>query len=88
MEQNIEKTIKFLNEKWNNQNWCPMCWEKKWNVSDKIYELREFNQWSLIIWWSPIFPVIPVSCENCWNSVFINALISWALNEKNNGQWN
>jgi hypothetical protein len=82
MENTLQKTIEFLNEKWNNKNGCPMCGWTKWNVADKVYELREFNNWSLIVWWGPIFPVIPVSCENCWKSIMINAVISWTIKNK------
>lgn len=74
---NTEKLINHLNEKWGKP--CPMCGSNNWNVSDKIYELREFHDGNLIIGSGPIFPVVPVSCNNCGNSIFVNALVSGAI---------
>ena len=79
---NTEKLIKFLNEKWGSKP-CPMCGSNNWIVSDKIYELREFNDGNLVIGSGPIFPVVPVSFNNCGNSVFINALMSGAIEKQN-----
>lgn len=55
---NIEKFIQHLNEKWGNKP-CPMCNSKGWNVSDNVYELREFHGGNLVLGNGPIFPVIP-----------------------------
>lgn len=81
-KMNIEKIIAHLNEKWGNRP-CPMCGSNSWNVSDKIYELREFHGGNLVLGNGPIFPVVPVSCNNCGNSVFINAILSGAIDRQN-----
>lgn len=70
-----EKLLNHLREKWQGRP-CPMCGVGNWNVSDSIFELREFNQGNLVMGGGPIFPVIPVTCDNCGNSVFINAIVS------------
>lgn len=74
--------INFLNSKWNGAP-CPMCHGREWNVTDKFFELREFNNGDLIIGGSnnAITPVIPVTCKNCGNTVFINALTTGLLKE-------
>ena len=79
---NIEKVIQHLNSKWGNRP-CPMCGSNSWNVSDKVYELREFHGGNLVLGSGPIFPVIPVSCNNCGNSVMVNALMSGAIERQN-----
>ena len=82
-KNNIEKVIEHLNLKWGNRS-CPMCESNSWNVSDKIYELREFHGGNLVIGSGPIFPVIPVSCSNCGNSLFVNAILAGAVEKRNN----
>lgn len=68
-----ENLINFLNDKWQDRP-CPMCNERKWTVQDKVFELREFHEGSLVLGGTPIIPLIPVTCENCGNTILINAL--------------
>ncbi|PHQ86182.1 MAG: hypothetical protein COB65_01495 [Thalassobium sp.] len=75
---NVEKVVQHLNTKWGNRP-CPMCGEKSWTVSDTVYELREFHGGNVVLGSGPIFPVIPVSCNNCGNSIMVNALQSGAI---------
>lgn len=79
---NIENVIKHLNLKWGNRP-CPMCGSNMWNVSDKVYELREFHNGDLILGTGPIFPIIPVTCNNCGNSIMVNALMAGAIEKPN-----
>lgn len=34
-----DQIIKYLSEKWGGSK-CPLCKKGRWNVSDKIFELR------------------------------------------------
>ena len=34
-----EEIIEFIHSHWKNQT-CPMCGGRTWNVSDKVFELR------------------------------------------------
>ena len=70
-----DKVINFIQNKWQNQI-CPLCYGKSWNVAEKVFELREFNDGDLHVGGpnASIVPVIPVICENCGNTIFINAL--------------
>jgi len=81
-EINIQNVIKHLSEKWGNQS-CPMCGSNDWNVSDTIYELRKYHGGNLIIGGGPILPIVPIICNNCGNSIFINAIISGAIDRPN-----
>ena len=81
-----EKLIKFIDSKWH-ASVCPMCGVRAWGVSEKVFELREFNEGNLVIGGpnSVISPVIPVTCRNCGNTVFINALSTGLLEDQATG---
>ena len=68
-----ERLIQFLNEKWQGRP-CPMCHMSTWSAQNKIFELREFHGGGLVIGGSPIIPVIPITCNNCGNTILINAI--------------
>lgn len=73
--------IKFLNDKWHGAV-CPLCNCSEWNVSDQIFELREFKDGNLALdKGTAIVPIIPVTCKNCGNTVLINALHAKLLKE-------
>ncbi len=67
------KIIGHLNSKWEGRS-CQMCGTGKWNVSDSIFELREYNQGNMVIGGGPIIPIVPVTCENCGNTILVNAI--------------
>lgn len=79
---NGEKTIKFLNERWNGVA-CPLCGGTGWSVTDRSFELREFNDGKLVMGGAnaSVIPLIPVTCEKCGNTVLINALVADLLKE-------
>ena len=76
---NAEKILKELNEKWRGQP-CPYC-GGNWVISNKVFELREFQNGNIVIGVGPIQPVVPVTCDNCGNTVLINPLVLGALEE-------
>jgi hypothetical protein len=57
---------------WKNKN-CQLCNARNWSVSNKAYELRIFTGGGLVIGNVPIIPLVPVTCENCGNTILINA---------------
>lgn len=78
-----DKTIEYLQRKWGSAG-CPMCGGNEWNVSEKIFELREFSAGKRMVGESngAILPVVPVICNNCGNTMFINALFIGLLEEE------
>ena len=47
-----------------------------------MFELREFNDGNIIAGGSSsILPVIPVTCNNCGHTVFVNAMSSGLMKE-------
>ena len=77
-----DKLIRFLQEKWQGRT-CPMCQHGNWNVSEQVFEMREFNDGNLRLGGnSSILPLIPVTCSKCGNTIFVNAIVAGLV--KNN----
>lgn len=76
-----EKLIRHLNQKWKNKT-CPLCGNTQWTVSDKIHELHEYQDSGVIIGSGNIFPIVPITCINCGNTIFINPIIADAIKEQ------
>jgi len=79
--------LEHLKGKWYGKP-CPLCGVGNWNISDSVFELREFHDGSIVLGAGPIIPVIPVTCSNCGNTIMVNALLSGAVEkpEKKEGQ--
>jgi len=74
-EEKQKKLIEKLNEIWKQPKSCSVCGQNQWDVSDMIFEIREFNGGNLIIGGKSIIsPVIQVTCKNCSNTLLFNAL--------------
>ena len=48
-ERQQKKLIKKLSEVWAKPKSCPVCGQNEWDVSDTIFELREFHDGSMVI---------------------------------------
>ena len=70
-----EKFIEHLKGKWGARK-CPMCNSGNFNVSENVFELREYKGGGLILGGAPIVPVVPVTCMNCGNTILVNSLVS------------
>ena len=68
-----EQLTIHLKEKWQGRT-CLMCQSSSWTIADMIFELREFNHGQLIIGGGPVIPIIPVTCDGCGNTLFIDAV--------------
>lgn len=69
------KVIGYLKERWAGRP-CPMCGHAGWSVQDSVFELREFHGGSMVIGSGPLIPVVPVTCNNCGNTVLVNAIVA------------
>lgn len=61
----VERLVNFIEQKWKSKN-CLLCDANDFVVQDSIFYL--FNNESMQL------PVIPITCNNCGNTNFINAL--------------
>ncbi len=75
-EEQYQKLIKHITEKWQSPPACSVCRNNDWNVSREVYELREFHGGSMVIGGSALVPVSPVTCNNCGNVVLVNTLVA------------
>lgn len=53
-----------------------ICGSINWVISDRIFELKEFKKGKEVIVGgkSVVFPIIPVTCQNCGQVIYFNAL--------------
>jgi len=67
----------FIKKKWKPPPICPICHENSWTISPELFELRAFYGGGMVIGnKSGIVPLILITCANCGNTIFINALIA------------
>lgn len=75
LQQERDRAIAWISEKWK-QRYCPICGESSWTV-DNVVEVRQFEMGNIVIGGdSTIFPLVPIVCDNCGYTFFINALRS------------
>jgi hypothetical protein len=72
-----DKLVKFLEERWG-QVPCPMCHHTEWSVGDIITQLTQYAGGALVAG-GPVYPLIPVVCRNCGNTVLVNAVVTGAI---------
>ena len=72
-----EKMRDFLKNNWAIPRTCSVCHKNSWNISPEVFELRSFHGGSMVIGGKGgIVPLILVTCANCGNTIFINALVA------------
>jgi len=76
-EQSNERTraAEWMRKMWRTDPHCAVCGSANWQIGD-VYELRAFRGGAFVIGGVPIFPVFPVTCDTCGNTLFINAVRS------------
>ena len=83
-EENKNKMFKFLDEKIPDMGACPLCKKKQWSVSDTVWQLPEFLKEGLMVG-GTIFPVISITCNNCGNTYFLNAVVAGIVKSEKKG---
>lgn len=75
-KEQSEKLIQNLNNLMqNNHLHCSVCGERQWNMNDIIIESREFQNGDLVLGkGSSVMPFITLTCANCANTIFFNAI--------------
>ena len=64
---------------------CPLCGNRHWDITDTVFQAIEFDHKGILINGSS-FPMVPLTCRNCGNTYFINALISKLIDPKDQQQ--
>lgn len=77
---NNEKFIEMLNQKWSTKV-CPMCGVNSWTVAENIYTLAMVEETGSIHLGKNLLPLIPVICDNCGNTILVNAKVTGCITE-------
>jgi DNA-directed RNA polymerase subunit RPC12/RpoP len=75
-EFQAERVVEHLKAKWDGGNVrCPMCGNRNWDISNKLFELREYSggTGSLNLG-GAVMPVAAVICSNCGTTFLVNAI--------------
>ena len=56
-----------------------------WEITDTVFQAIEFDHKSLFINGST-FPIVPLTCNNCGNTYFINALVAKLIDPQEQSQ--
>lgn len=73
MKVNQEKLINTINQKWLSKN-CPMCGKNNWNIGTDMITMLGVSEDTSIQIGGRITPVVPVTCNECGNTIYINPL--------------
>ena len=88
MKVEKEKMDAFLS-RLNNESIkriCPVCGGTQFSISDTIFELRELSNGNLVIGENQsLYPVVPLSCDSCGSTFFLNAIKSGLMEKKEGG---
>jgi len=62
---------------------CPVCQKGDWLISDTIFELRGFNQGSIVIGSdSKVYPVFVLACKECGYTRLFSAISLGLVDKK------
>ena len=62
---------------------CPLCNNNQWTVGDTIFQLLEYNEEGIVLG-GKVWPVLPIVCENCGNTYFVNAIAAGLVEPSTN----
>lgn len=69
---NNAKVIEMLNKKWATKT-CPMCGVNSWTISENIYTPVMVEKTGAMYMGKDLLPLVPVTCDNCGNTILVNA---------------
>lgn len=74
-EEQRKELVKKLYDLWKGARECPICQNTKWNISDTVFEIREFYEGVVVGGKETgIQPVITITCETCGYTILLNAI--------------
>jgi len=86
-EEQKNKVRELLGSKSITPPICPVCTSSLWGISDTVFELREFQGGAFVLTGdSHIYPVVPLTCDNCGNTYFINAMKLGIIEQRSNSK--
>jgi hypothetical protein len=79
------KAMAHLNSKWVGKRECSVCKNNSWNIHPQVYEMRQFNEGGMVLG-GPLLPLIIVECNNCGNTISINAIKAGVVSSERKGE--
>lgn len=80
MKVNREKLIATINEKWQTKM-CPMCGKNNWTIDTNMMTMLGVGEDKSINLGGKILPVVPITCNECGNTIFVNPLAIGCVDE-------
>ncbi len=75
---NQNKLVDHINSKWTTKM-CPYCGKNNWNIGDSIVTTLSVGENKELRLGGKFQPMVSITCNNCGNTVFVNALIAEAV---------
>lgn len=75
-----QKKLEAFLERFKPQT-CPVCHKGTWIAGDIVFYLNEYHEDGSVVIGGPSFPVIPIVCSECGNTIFINTIITKLTNQ-------
>ena len=60
---------------------CPLCNSNRWTISDQVFQAPEFDYNGIIVG-GISYPMVPLTCQTCGNTYFINALFAGLIDKE------
>lgn len=79
MKVSQEKMLNYLKK--IHGSVCPLCNSNNWTISDQVFQAPEFDYKGLLIGGTS-YPMVPLTCQTCGNTYFINALVSGLIDKE------
>lgn len=83
MDYDKKSTLDWINQHWPGSETCTICNDTQWVLFDDVWELRGFNNGSLVVG-GPVIPVITLMCNVCGHMIFFNAIAVKAIQKTDN----
>lgn len=74
-EDQLHKLLEALRVKWGARQ-CPMCGTAGFTVEGSLFMLLQYTPGVGLRLGGPVFPVVPVTCNNCGNTILVNAVVA------------
>ena len=66
---------------------CPLCGNNKWNINDRVFQAIEYDHKGILLG-GAAYPIVPLTCVNCGNTYFINALVAGLIDKEDSEEVN
>ena len=70
-EEHKNVAINKIAQLWKGSKECEICGEEKWSLADNIFSITQFASTETE---KQMYPVVVLTCSNCGNSKFFNAM--------------